>query len=128
MGPTPWADAVSRQTPTTALPGLRMPSGSKAALTAAWRSIETSPSSSRIASSSPASIAATRDLFTSKSVRALVYNTQTEDAVTQDIRTTSEAAGIPVVEVTETLPAGMTFIEWQTKAATDLQAALSTNP
>ncbi|WP_415972942.1 metal ABC transporter solute-binding protein, Zn/Mn family [Rhodococcus sp. 077-4] len=77
---------------------------------------------------SPASIAATRDLFTSKSVRALVYNTQTEDAVTQDIRATSEAAGIPVVEVTETLPAGMTYIEWQTKAATDLQAALATTP
>ncbi|WP_051047856.1 metal ABC transporter solute-binding protein, Zn/Mn family [Rhodococcus sp. AW25M09] len=75
---------------------------------------------------SPASIAATRDLFTSKSVRALVYNIQTEDAVTQDIRSTSEAAGIPVVEVTETLPAGMTYIEWQTKAATDLQAALTT--
>ena len=75
---------------------------------------------------SPASIAATRDLFTSKSVRALVYNIQTEDAVTQDIRSTSEAAGIPVVEVTETLPAGMTYIEWQTKAAKDLQAALTT--
>ncbi|WP_197914551.1 metal ABC transporter solute-binding protein, Zn/Mn family [Rhodococcoides fascians] len=75
---------------------------------------------------SPASIAATRDLFTSKSVRALVYNIQTEDAVTQDIRSTSEAAGIPVVEVTETLPAGMTYIEWQTKAATDLRAALTT--
>lgn len=77
---------------------------------------------------SPASIAATRDLFTSKSVRALIYNIQTEDAVTQDIRSTSEAAGIPVVEVTETLPAGMTYIEWQTKAATDLQAALATAP
>ncbi|QII03612.1 zinc ABC transporter solute-binding protein [Rhodococcoides fascians A21d2] len=75
---------------------------------------------------SPASIAATRDLFTSKSVRAMVYNIQTEDAVTQDIRSTSEAAGIPVVEVTETLPAGMTYIEWQTKAATDLRAALTT--
>ena len=77
---------------------------------------------------SPASIAATRDLFTSKSVRALIYNIQTEDAVTQDIRSTSEAAGIPVVEVTETLPAGMTYLEWQTKAATDLQAALATTP
>ena len=74
---------------------------------------------------SPASIAATRDLFTSKSVRALVYNVQTEDAVTQDIRSTRESAGIPVVEVTETLPAGMTYVEWQTKAATDLQAALT---
>lgn len=74
---------------------------------------------------SPASIAATRDLFTSKSVKVLVYNIQTEDAVTQDIRSTSEAAGIPVVEVTETLPAGTTYIEWQTKAATDLRAALA---
>lgn len=74
---------------------------------------------------SPASIAATRDLFTSNSVEALVYNTQTQDAVTQDIRSTAEAAGIPVVEVTETLPEGLTYIEWQTKAATDLEAALS---
>lgn len=74
---------------------------------------------------SPASIAATRDLFTSKSVKVLVYNIQTEDSVTQDIRSTSEAAGIPVVEVTETLPAGTTYIEWQTKAATDLRAALA---
>ncbi|KZF07937.1 MAG: zinc ABC transporter substrate-binding protein [Rhodococcus sp. (in: high G+C Gram-positive bacteria)] len=74
---------------------------------------------------SPASIAATRDLFTSNSVKALVYNIQTQDAVTQDIRSTAEAAGIPVVEVTETLPEGQTYIEWQTKAAQDLDAALS---
>ncbi|MGA9873176.1 MAG: zinc ABC transporter substrate-binding protein [Rhodococcus sp. (in: high G+C Gram-positive bacteria)] len=74
---------------------------------------------------SPASIAATRDLFTADSVRALIYNTQTQDAVTQDIRSTAEAAGVPVVEVTETLPEGMTYIEWQTKAAQDLEAALS---
>lgn len=74
---------------------------------------------------SPASIAATRDLFTSNSVEALIYNIQTQDAVTQDIRSTAEAAGIPVVEVTETLPEGQTYIEWQTKAAQDLDAALS---
>nr|WP_296772852.1 zinc ABC transporter substrate-binding protein [Rhodococcus sp. (in: high G+C Gram-positive bacteria)] len=74
---------------------------------------------------SPASIAATRDLFTSKSVKALVYNIQTEDSVTQDIRTTAETAGIPVVEVTETLPEGLTYIEWQKQAAEDLQAALA---
>ncbi|MBY6413216.1 zinc ABC transporter substrate-binding protein [Rhodococcus sp. BP-252] len=74
---------------------------------------------------SPASIAETRDLFASNSVRALVYNVQTVDSVTEDIRRTAEAAGVPVVEVTETLPEGMTYIEWQTKAAQDLQAALS---
>jgi zinc/manganese transport system substrate-binding protein len=75
---------------------------------------------------SPASIASTRDLFTTKSVQVLVYNIQTVDSVTQDIRTTAETAGIPVVEVTETLPEGMTYIQWQTKAAEDLQAALAT--
>lgn len=74
---------------------------------------------------SPASIATTRDLFTSNSVQVLVYNIQTVDSVTEDIRTTAETAGIPVVEVTETLPEGLTYIEWQTKAAEDLQAALS---
>ncbi|OZC46937.1 ABC transporter permease [Rhodococcus sp. 06-621-2] len=74
---------------------------------------------------SPASIAATRDLFTSNSVDVLIYNIQTQDAVTQDIRSTAEAANIPVVEVTETLPEGQTYIQWQTKAAEDLQAALS---
>ncbi|WP_088944279.1 metal ABC transporter solute-binding protein, Zn/Mn family [Rhodococcus sp. 1168] len=74
---------------------------------------------------SPASIAATRDLLTSKSVRVLVYNIQTQDAVTQDIRSTAEAAGIPVVEVTETLPEGKTYIEWQTQAAQDLESALA---
>ncbi|MDJ0359205.1 zinc ABC transporter substrate-binding protein [Rhodococcus sp. H29-C3] len=74
---------------------------------------------------SPASIAATRDLLTSKSVRVLVYNIQTQDAVTQDIRSTAEAAGIPVVEVTETLPEGKTYIEWQTQAAEDLESALA---
>lgn len=74
---------------------------------------------------SPASIAATRDLLTSKSVRVLVYNIQTQDAVTQDIRSTADAAGIPVVEVTETLPEGKTYIEWQTQAAEDLESALA---
>jgi zinc/manganese transport system substrate-binding protein len=76
---------------------------------------------------SPASIAQTRDLFASNSVQALVYNVQTVDSVTEDIRTTAEAAGVPVVEVTETLPEGMTYIEWQTKAAEDLQAALASS-
>ncbi|OZE99307.1 metal ABC transporter solute-binding protein, Zn/Mn family [Rhodococcoides fascians] len=74
---------------------------------------------------SPASIAATRDLFTSNSVDVLIYNIQTQDAVTQDIRSRAETANIPVVEVTETLPEGQTYIQWQTKAAEDLQAALS---
>ncbi|WP_430330781.1 metal ABC transporter solute-binding protein, Zn/Mn family [Rhodococcus sp. ACT016] len=74
---------------------------------------------------SPASIAETRQLFTDKKVRTLVYNVQTEDKVTRSIRKAAEDAGIPVVEVTETLPEGMDFVEWQTRTAQSLADALN---
>ncbi len=73
---------------------------------------------------SPAAVAATRALFTDKKVRALVYNTQTEDKVTQEMRTAAEAAGIRIVQVTETLPDGLDYIQWQTRNAEALSAAL----
>ncbi|MFD4462857.1 metal ABC transporter solute-binding protein, Zn/Mn family [Nocardia sp. NPDC058480] len=72
----------------------------------------------------PAAVAATRDLITGKQVKALIYNSQTEDKITQDLRATAQSAGIAVVEVTETLPAGMDYIQWQTANAKALAAAL----
>ncbi|MFC9838130.1 metal ABC transporter solute-binding protein, Zn/Mn family [Rhodococcus sp. NPDC127530] len=72
----------------------------------------------------PAAIAATRQLLTDEQVQALVYNVQTQDRVTQDVRATAESAGIPIVEVTETLPEGLDYIQWQTKTAESLAAAL----
>lgn len=72
----------------------------------------------------PAAVAATRDLITGKQVKALIYNSQTEDKITQDLRATAQTAGIPVVEVTETLPAGMDYVQWQTANAKALAAAL----
>ncbi|WP_280342683.1 metal ABC transporter solute-binding protein, Zn/Mn family [Nocardia neocaledoniensis] len=72
----------------------------------------------------PAAVAATRDLITGKQVKALIYNTQTEDKVTQDLRTAAQDAGVAVVEVTETLPAGMDYVQWQTANAKALAAAL----
>ncbi|MBT2263577.1 metal ABC transporter solute-binding protein, Zn/Mn family [Rhodococcus erythropolis] len=74
---------------------------------------------------SPAAIAATRQLLSEKQARALVYNIQTQDKVTQDMRTTAETAGVPVVEVTETLPEGLDYIQWQTQTAESLANALS---
>ncbi|RVW07970.1 ABC transporter permease [Prescottella agglutinans] len=74
---------------------------------------------------SPASIAETRQLFADKKVRALVYNVQTEDKVTRNVRETAEAAGVPVVEVTETLPEGMDFVQWQTRTAQSLADAMN---
>ncbi|TQF75089.1 ABC transporter permease [Rhodococcus spelaei] len=76
----------------------------------------------------PAAIAATRNLLADKKVGALVYNSQTQDKVTRDIRGAAEAAGIKVVEVTETLPEGVDYITWQTNNAEQLAAALGTAP
>lgn len=76
---------------------------------------------------SPAAIAATRQLLSDKKVRALVYNTQTQDKVTQDMRATAEQAAIPTVEVTETLPEGLDFVQWQMQTAQALSDALTTH-
>ncbi|MEV0250229.1 zinc ABC transporter substrate-binding protein [Nocardia sp. NPDC050712] len=73
---------------------------------------------------SPAAVAQTRDLLTEKRVRALVYNTQTEDKVTKDLRGLAGTTGTPVVQVTETLPDGADYIQWQTRNAEALASAL----
>ncbi|WP_372478671.1 metal ABC transporter solute-binding protein, Zn/Mn family [Nocardia abscessus] len=72
----------------------------------------------------PAAVAATQDLLSGKRVRALIYNVQTEDKITKDLRGTAQNAGIAIVEVTETLPDGQDYIQWQTKNAQALTAAL----
>ncbi|CCW14043.1 metal ABC transporter solute-binding protein, Zn/Mn family [Rhodococcus aetherivorans] len=73
---------------------------------------------------SPAAIAATRQLLLDKQVAVLLHNPQTEDKVSRDMRATAESAGIPVVEVVETLPAGVDYIQWQKQTAEALAAAL----
>lgn len=72
----------------------------------------------------PAAVAATQDLLAGKRVRALVYNVQTQDKITKNLRAGAQSAGIAVVEVTETLPDGVDYIQWQTKNAQALAAAL----
>ncbi|WP_416062618.1 metal ABC transporter solute-binding protein, Zn/Mn family [Rhodococcus indonesiensis] len=73
---------------------------------------------------SPAAIAATRQLLLDKQVDVLIHNPQTEDKVSRDMRATADSAGIPVVEVTETLPEGVDYIQWQKQTAEALSAAL----
>ncbi|MFI6167515.1 metal ABC transporter solute-binding protein, Zn/Mn family [Nocardia sp. NPDC051052] len=73
----------------------------------------------------PAAVAATRELLTGRQVRALVYNVQTQDKITKDLRSVAQSNGLKVVEVTETLPAGVDYLQWQTKNAQALSAALS---
>ncbi|ONI78829.1 metal ABC transporter substrate-binding protein [Actinosynnema sp. ALI-1.44] len=71
-------------------------------------------------------IAQTTDLVKNKQVAALVNNEQTETPVTNQLGDAAKAAGIPVVQVTETLPEGVGgYVDWMTKQVDDLSSALT---
>ncbi|MGQ0574619.1 MAG: metal ABC transporter solute-binding protein, Zn/Mn family [Pseudonocardia sp.] len=59
-------------------------------------------------------------------VRALILNSQTQTPVTDQVRQAAEAAGVPVVEMSETLPAGTTdYVTWMGGQIDALTAALA---
>jgi zinc/manganese transport system substrate-binding protein len=74
---------------------------------------------------SPAAVATMTGLATDHKIQALLYNTQAISPITTRIRDAAKAAGIPIVGVTETLPAGRTFQAWQLAQAHALQRALA---
>jgi zinc/manganese transport system substrate-binding protein len=74
---------------------------------------------------SPADIAAFTSALAGKQIDVLIYNTQTEGSIPEQIRTAAEQAGVPVVDVTETVPPGQTsFPAWQDGQLTALAKAL----
>ncbi len=74
----------------------------------------------------PADIAAMLDLITANRVAVLMFNDQTVTGATRQVREAAGQSGIPVVEVTETLPAGTDYLGWQAGVADRLAAALRT--
>jgi zinc/manganese transport system substrate-binding protein len=72
----------------------------------------------------PADIATMLDLVNSRGVQVVLYNPQTDTPVTHRIVDAAKAAGVPVVEVRETLPAGTDFLTWQRQTVDRLSAAL----
>ncbi|MCS3781248.1 metal ABC transporter solute-binding protein, Zn/Mn family [Tsukamurella ocularis] len=77
----------------------------------------------------PADIAAANALVSSQQVRAVVLNAQTESPVTAALAKTAETAGVPVVKVTESLPAGVDdYIAWQASNVKALSDALAPRP
>jgi zinc/manganese transport system substrate-binding protein len=73
----------------------------------------------------PASVlAATLHLFSDHAVRALVYNAQTSGPETDQIVSAAENAGVPTVPVTETMPAGQSYVSWMRATLTALARAL----
>ncbi|MFF1318295.1 metal ABC transporter solute-binding protein, Zn/Mn family [Streptomyces chartreusis] len=74
---------------------------------------------------SPRTLQSTLALFTGKKVEALVYNEQTSGPQTEKAERVAEAAGIPVVPVTETLPKGKDYLAWMTANVDALASALA---
>lgn len=54
----------------------------------------------------------TLGLFTGKSVSVLVYNEQTAGPQTDQVLAAARKNGVPTVGVTETLPAGQSYLQW----------------
>ncbi|MGZ4525425.1 MAG: metal ABC transporter solute-binding protein, Zn/Mn family [Mycobacterium sp.] len=74
---------------------------------------------------SPADIDAFRTELTGRHVDVLIYNTQTEGSIPEEIRSAAEQAGVPVVNVTETVPPGQDSFEgWQCAQLSALGKAL----
>jgi zinc/manganese transport system substrate-binding protein len=74
---------------------------------------------------SPGDINAFRTLLAGRQVDVLIYNTQTQGSIPDLIRSTAEQAGVPVVNVTETVPPGQNSFEgWQDAQLTALGKAL----
>lgn len=72
----------------------------------------------------PADIAAVLDVINSHGVQVVLFNPQTDTSVTRRIVDAANRAGVPVVEVRETLPAGSDFLTWQRHTVEELSAAL----
>nr|WP_293340097.1 zinc ABC transporter substrate-binding protein [Mycobacterium sp.] len=74
---------------------------------------------------SPADISAFLKALSAKQIDVLIYNTQTEGSIPEQIRSAAEQAGVPVVNVTETVPPGQTSFEgWQYSQLVALGKAL----
>lgn len=69
-------------------------------------------------------VAEVQNLVAGRQVAALVHNPQTETPVVTDISAKAREAGVPVVDMTETLPAGQDYTTWMTEQIDALDSAL----
>jgi zinc/manganese transport system substrate-binding protein len=74
---------------------------------------------------SPSAVTAMSELVAQHRVRVLLYNAQAVSPITARLRAAAQKAGVPVVPVTETLPAHRNFQQWQLAQARALAAALA---
>ncbi|TIC79315.1 zinc ABC transporter substrate-binding protein [Nocardioides sp. GY 10127] len=65
------------------------------------------------------------DIIGSDDLALLAYNTQAADTTTVHVQMAAEAAGVPVVDFTETLPKGTSYVTWMKANLKSLSSALA---
>jgi zinc/manganese transport system substrate-binding protein len=73
---------------------------------------------------SPADMASALELINRRQVVALLINPQTSTSATDSLQAAAQRAGVPVAQVTETLPSGTDYLTWQRDTVNQLTAAL----
>jgi len=76
---------------------------------------------------SPADMAYVLNLVNQRQVSALLVNPQTSTPAIDGLQHAARRAGVPVTEVTETLPTGTDYLTWQRNTVDQLVAALRSN-
>ena len=72
----------------------------------------------------PATLLEALDAVRSGDVQVVIANAQTGGAETTQVIDAADEAGVPVVEFSETLPEGQTYIQWMQQNIEDLAGAL----
>lgn len=73
----------------------------------------------------PATLLEALDAVRSGDVRVVIVNAQTGGAETDEIIQAADDAGVPVLEFSETLPEGQTYVSWMQQNVADLAEALA---
>ncbi|MBG6181320.1 metal ABC transporter solute-binding protein, Zn/Mn family [Arthrobacter sp. CAN_A1] len=84
--------------------------------------------SEAIEEGSDVSVAVLNDMMTlmeDESLAFLAYNEQTESPQTQTVRDAADAAGVDVVNFTETVPEGEDFLSWMTSNVDGIETVLN---
>jgi zinc/manganese transport system substrate-binding protein len=76
---------------------------------------------------SPVDMAYVLDLVSHRQVSAVLINPQTSTPAINSLQDAARRAGVPVTEVTETLPNGTDYLTWQRNTVNQLVAALQSS-
>ena len=66
-----------------------------------------------------------KNLMSSGNLAFLAYNEQTSSPQTEVVKQAAQSAGVPVVDFSETLPAGTSYLDWMAKNVSAMEQALA---